>query len=56
MEEMNIIHQLYLSLGCNLEAQPETWKDICMIGFQFLAVLYFSYGLLNIFSLFFVDS
>lgn len=37
MEEMNILHQLFLLFGCDLTAQPQTWKEVCMIGFQFLA-------------------
>ena len=41
MDEMNIIHQLYYALGCDLTAQPETWKEVSMIGFQFLAASIF---------------
>ncbi len=37
MDEMNIIHQLYYALGCDLTAQPQTWKEVAMIGFQFCA-------------------
>ncbi len=41
MEEMNIIHQLFYSLGCDLTAHPQTWKEVAMIGYQFLAASIF---------------
>ena len=34
--EYNLIIELYKSLGCDLSVVPETWKQVSMIGFQFL--------------------
>ncbi len=37
----NIIHQLFLELGVNLDYTPETWKEAFVMGLQFLAALWF---------------
>ena len=37
----NIIHQLFLSLGCNLDYIPETKYEAFTMGLQFLAGLWF---------------
>lgn len=37
----NIIHQLFLSLGVNLDYVPVTWKEAFLMGMQFLAALWF---------------
>jgi len=34
--EYNLIIELYKALGCDLSVVPATWKEMCMIGFQFL--------------------
>ena len=34
--EYNLIIELYKALGCDLSVTPETWKQVSMIGFQFL--------------------
>ena len=39
----NIIHQLFYSLGVNLDYVPETWKECFVMGLQFLAGLWFIY-------------
>jgi len=36
--EVNLIVELYQSLGCDLSVVPSTWKEMCVLGFQFLGV------------------
>lgn len=33
---MNLILDLYSALGVDLLTVPATWKELCMVGFQFL--------------------
>lgn len=34
--EYSIIIELYKALGCDLSVVPETWKEMSVLGFQFL--------------------
>lgn len=37
----NIIHQLFCSLGVNLDYVPVTWKEAFVMGLQFCAAVWF---------------
>lgn len=43
LDPMNIIHQLFLSLGVNLDYVPESAFECFTMSLQFLAGLWFIY-------------